>query len=147
MKSLLSKDKLNKLGFDTKQMQRQCKITAGKLAISLLKSFSELKVDSLTALYREFTALFDENTQKKTFYNQLAKTTFPHFMKELVSDMLSHFVIQSIRFQDKSVFSEFGRILIQDGTSFAVHHGLHEHFPGRFKTNHKSAVELHVTYD
>ena len=40
---------------------------------------------------------------------------------------------------------EFGRILIQDGCSFAVKDALREHYPGRFKKQNPAAVELHVT--
>ena len=40
---------------------------------------------------------------------------------------------------------EFGRILIQDGCSFAVKETLHEQYPGRFNKQNPAAVELHVT--
>ena len=38
---------------------------------------------------------------------------------------------------------EFGRIVIQDGCSFAVKDALREHYPGRFKKQNPAAVELH----
>ena len=41
----------------------------------------------------------------------------------------------------------FKRIILQDGTSFAVHDDLMFYFPGRFNENSPAAVELHVTYD
>ena len=44
-------------------------------------------------------------------------------------------------------FGEFRRILIQDGTSFAIHDALREVFPGRFKTVKPAAVELHTTME
>ena len=40
---------------------------------------------------------------------------------------------------------EFGRIVIQDGCSFAVKDALREQYPGRFKKQNPAAVELHVT--
>jgi len=44
-------------------------------------------------------------------------------------------------------FGELRRILIQDGTSFAIHNALREVFPGRFKTVKPAAVELHTTME
>jgi hypothetical protein len=44
-------------------------------------------------------------------------------------------------------FGEFRHIVIQDGRSFAIHDGLREVFPGRFKAIKPAAVELHTTMD
>ena len=44
-------------------------------------------------------------------------------------------------------FSEFRRIVIQDGSSFAIKDALKEVFPGRFKKVKPAAVELHATLD
>src|SRR5439155_22172118 len=48
-------------------------------------------------------------------------------------------------FEKGRAFSEFRHIVIQDGSSFAIHDGLREVFPGRFKTVKPAAVELHNT--
>ena len=39
----------------------------------------------------------------------------------------------------------FGRVLIQDGASFAVKDTLHGQYPGRFNKQKPAAVERHVT--
>ena len=44
-------------------------------------------------------------------------------------------------------FAEFRHIVIQDGSSFAIHDALREVFPGRFKAVKPAAVELHTTMD
>jgi hypothetical protein len=41
----------------------------------------------------------------------------------------------------------FDRIILQDGSSFAVHGDLMHYFPGRFNVHSPATVELHVTYD
>ena len=44
-----------------------------------------------------------------------------------------------------SVLSRFDDILLQDGSSLAVHDALAHRFPGRFTAVSPAAVELHVT--
>ena len=43
--------------------------------------------------------------------------------------------------------AEFQHIVMQDGSSFALHDGLREVLPGRFKAVKPAAVELHATMD
>ena len=44
-------------------------------------------------------------------------------------------------------FSEFRHIILQEGSSFAIHDGLREVFPGRFKVVKPAAVALHTIMD
>ena len=50
-------------------------------------------------------------------------------------------------FDKGHAFTEFRHIILQDGSSFAIHDGLREVFPGRFKAVKPAAVELHTTMD
>jgi hypothetical protein len=50
-------------------------------------------------------------------------------------------------FEAGQAFSEFNRIVIQDGSSFALHKALADRFPGRFSAVSPAAVELHCTLD
>ena len=50
-------------------------------------------------------------------------------------------------FKKGRVFSEFRHLVLQDGSSFAIHDGLREVFPGRFKVVIPAAVALHTTMD
>src|SRR5947209_18778721 len=50
-------------------------------------------------------------------------------------------------FEKGRAFAEFSHIVIQDGSSFAIHDALREVFPGRFKVVKPAAVELHTTMD
>jgi hypothetical protein len=43
--------------------------------------------------------------------------------------------------------SEFTRIVMQDGSAFALHDALSQVFPGRFNTVKPAAVALHCTMD
>jgi len=43
--------------------------------------------------------------------------------------------------------TQFEQIVVQDGSSFAVHDGLRDVFKGRFTTISPAAIEVHVTWD
>lgn len=61
----------------------------------------------------------------------------------LISDM----TLKVLGFEKGRAFSEFRHIVLQHGSSFALHDSLRELFPGRFKAVKPTAVELHTTVD
>src|SRR5436309_16127664 len=63
--------------------------------------------------------------------------------ERLINDM----TLKVLEFEKGRAFGEFRHIILQDGSSFAIHDGLREVFPGRFKTVKPAAVELHTTMD
>src|SRR5881409_2937294 len=63
--------------------------------------------------------------------------------ERLISDM----TLKVLGFEKGRAFGEFRHIILQDGSSFAIHDGLREVFPGRFKAVKPAAVELHATMD
>ena len=83
----------------------------------------------------------------KPFHNQLAKRAFADFMRELVAVIIERWTVRVLEAHGGDAFSEFSRIVIQDGSSFAVHDELARHYPGRFGARTPAAVELHVTMD
>ncbi len=50
-------------------------------------------------------------------------------------------------FEAGEAFSAFNRLILQDGSSFALHKALSDIFPGRFRAVSPAAVELHCTMD
>ncbi|MDX6038550.1 IS4 family transposase, partial [Acinetobacter baumannii] len=70
----------------------------------------------------------------------------PEFMRQVFEQALALHLPAMHTFSD-AYRGHFKQVLLQDGTSFAVHDGLSLHFPGRFGTHSPAAVELHVTYD
>ncbi|HGG9039225.1 TPA: IS4-like element ISPa12 family transposase, partial [Enterobacter hormaechei subsp. xiangfangensis] len=78
--------------------------------------------------------------------NQLVKLGTPEFMRQVFEQALALHLPAMHTFSD-AYRGHFKQVLLQDGTSFAVHDGLSLHFPGRFSTHSPAAVELHVTYD
>src|SRR5256884_9514427 len=63
--------------------------------------------------------------------------------ERLISDM----TLKVLGFEKGHALSEFRHMILQDGSSFAIHDGLREVFPGRFKAVKPAAVELHSTMD
>jgi Transposase DDE domain len=91
--------------------------------------------------------LFDTTITYKAFYNQLAKPHFADFARTMTSRLIGDMTLKVLGFATGRPFGEFRRIILQDGSSFAIHDGLREVFPGRFKTVKPAAVELHTTMD
>lgn len=146
-KRVLSADRVNELGREVRFCHRERLITPYRLALSLLSSCATMRVETLADIQRGFNALFDTTVAYKPFHNQLAKWRFGDFMRELVGRMLERWVVRVLSAGARGAFSEFRRIVIQDGSSFGVKEALSEIYPGRFKSRGPAAVELHATVD
>jgi len=146
-KRVMSETELNALGREVRFCRRERTLTPFRLAVAIVGSFALRPVETLADLHRAFNALFDAEVEYKPFHNQLAKWAFPAFMRELASRLLEALVVKVLTAGREGAFAEFRRIVIQDGSSFAVKDALAQYFPGRFRTVSPAAVELHVTLD
>ena len=135
------------MGRLTRFCQRERVITPYRLAVSVLASCATTRVETLADIQRHFNALFGTTVAYKPFHNQLAKRQFADFMRELVSGIIERWTVRVLESSGGGAFSEFDRIVIQDGSSFAVHDALAQCYPGRFRARCPAAVELHVTMD
>lgn len=138
---------LNACGKETKFCRRQRTITPFRLGLALTATCACHRVDTLADFHRGFNALFDTTVTYKAFYNQVAKPHFAAFMRTTASRLIGELTLKVLGFAKGRVFAEFRHIVIQDGSSFAIHDGLREVFPGRFKVVKPAAVELHTTMD
>ncbi|WP_198264536.1 hypothetical protein [sulfur-oxidizing endosymbiont of Gigantopelta aegis] len=68
-------------------------------------------------------------------------------MRHMLEHLLNEFAYQSLAFNKGSPFEIFKKILLQDGSSFAVNPKLKDKLPGRFSHYNPAAVELHVALD
>ena len=146
-KRVLSRETLNGLGRTMRLCRRERMITPYRLALSCLASCATMRVETLADIQRTFNALFGTGVAYKPFHNQLAKCQFGGFMREVVESMLEHWVVRVLQVERGSAFGEFSRIVIQDGSSFALKPTLSALYPGRFKSKGPAAVELHVSMD
>jgi Transposase DDE domain len=138
---------LNACGKDAKFCRRERIITPFRLGLALTATCASQRVETLADLHRGFNALWGTSITYKAFYNQVAKPHFADFARTLAARLIGEMTLKVLGFHKGQAFAEFHHIVIQDGSSFAIHDGLREVFPGRFKAVKPAAVELHATMD
>ena len=146
-KKAFSEQTITALGRSTGFFKRKRKMTPMKMMMSLLSCFVGGQNTTLADVQRSYNALSPASMAYKPFHNQLSKAAFARFMQELASHVLSTLVLEVLKPSRAGLLAEFERILIQDGSSFAVKDALHRHYPGRFTPVSPAAVELHVTWN
>lgn len=144
---VFSESLLNACGKETKFCRREHLITPFRLGLSLVSACASQEIETLADFHRSFTALWKIDVGYKSFHDQLKKPQFASFMRTLTERLVGEMTLKVFHFVKGQAFSEFRRIVIQDGTSFAVHDTLREVFPGRFKAVKPAAVELHTTME
>jgi hypothetical protein len=136
---------INEIGKTTRFCSRKRIIKPFELVISLITALGDKSVSTVTDLHRYFVKLTETDVQYKPFHNQLSKPEFSLLMKSLVDVALSEWQQQILGTQ--ATLSDFKRIVLQDGSSFAVHDSLKETFKGRFTKISPAAIEVHVSWD
>ena len=109
--------------------------------------WSSQQVQTIADLHRQFNELWELNTDYNAFSKQLVKSTAPEFFLSSLSHSMSQLTMKVLGFEAGAAFSEFNRLILQDGSSFALHDALANLFPGRFNAVSPAAVELHCTMD
>jgi Transposase DDE domain len=145
--SVIDADVLNERGKQLGFAKRKRLITPFRLGLSLLASMATQKVQSIADLHRQFNELWQMETDYNVFHKQLDKSTAPVFFLDSLCDIMSQLAMKVLGFEAGAAFSEFNRLLLHDGSSFALHKALAHVFPGRFNTVSPAAVELHCTLD
>src|SRR2546427_1084169 len=144
---VFSEPLLNACGTDAKISRRVRLITPLRLGLALTATCASERVETLADFHRGFNALWGTSITYKAFYNQVAKPHFADFARTMTERLIGEMTLKVLGFQKGQAFAEFHHIVIQDGSSFAIHDGLREVFPGRFKAIKPAAVELHTTMD
>jgi ribosome-associated translation inhibitor RaiA len=144
---VFSEPLLNACGTEAKFCRRQRIITPFRLGLALTATCASQPVETLADFHRGFNALWGTTITYKAFYNQVAKSRFADFARTMTSRLIGDMTLKVLGFAKGRAFAEFRHIVLQDGSSFAIHDGLREVFPGRFKAVKPAAVELHTTMD
>src|SRR5437899_4424369 len=144
---VFSEPLLNACGKDVKFCRRQRVITPFRLGLALTATCASQRVETIADFHCGFNALFGTTVTYKAFYNQVAKPHFADFARTMTERLISEMTLKVLGFAKGHAFAALRRIVIQDGSSFAIHDGLREVFPGRFKVVKPAAVELHTTMD
>jgi len=136
---------INEIGKTSRFFSRKRIIKPFELVMSLITALGDKSVSTVTDLHRYFVTLTETDVQYKPFHNQLSKPEFSLLMKSLVDVALSEWQQQILG--TDATLSDFKRIVLQDGSSFAVHDSLKETFKGRFTKISPAAIEVHVSWD
>jgi hypothetical protein len=145
IKKVMGRGVLRKLGDQSGFVIRQRTITAERFVPSLIKSLATHNIEAIADLLRDFNFDHGQAVHYKPYYNKLNTPCFPRMMMGVFESMLTTLSLRVLAPLRKGPFAGFTDILIQDGTSFAVHDALAEVFAGRFTKVSPAAVELHCT--
>ena len=138
---------LNACGKNVKFCRRQRIITPFRLGLALTATCASQRVETIADLHCGFNALFGTTITYKAFSKQVAKPHFADCSRPMTERLMSEMTLKVLGFAKGQAFAAFRHIIIQDGSSFAIHDSLREVFPGRFKAVKPAAVELHTTMD
>src|SRR2546426_8794953 len=144
---VFSEPLLNACGTEGKFCRRQRIITPFRLGLALTATCASQRIETLADFHRGFNALWGTTITYKAFSNQVAKPRCADFARTMAARLIGDMTRKVHGFAKGRAFAEFCHIIIQDGSSFAIHDGLREVFPGRFKAVKPAAVELHTTMD
>jgi len=145
--SVLAEEVLNERGKELGLVKRERLITPFRLGLSVVASMATQQVRTIADLHRQFNELWELDTDYNAFYKQLLKPIAPEFFLRTLSASMSQLTMKVLGFEAGAAFSEFNRLILQDGSSFALHDALANLFPGRFNAVSPAAVELHCTMD
>ena len=145
--SVLDAAVLNERGKQLGFAERERLITPFRFALSVVASMANEQVESIAALHRQCNDLWDLDTHYRGFYDQLLKDQSPEFSRTSLCDIMGKLSMKVLGFEAAQAFSEFNRLVIQDGSSLALHDALADVFPGRFNAVKPAAVERHCTLD
>jgi hypothetical protein len=145
--AVLDADVLNERGKQLGFAKRARLLTPFRLGLSVMASMATQQVRTIADLHRQFNELWAFESDYKAFYKQLLKSHAPEFFRTSLCHIMSQLTMKVLGFEAGQAFSAFNRLLLQDGSSFALHQALAEVFPGRFTAVSPAAVELHCTLD
>lgn len=144
LRTTLGGRNLTALGRESRHCRRLRDVTPQRLVCALLESMGAQRVESVADILRTFNAQTGLSTRYKAFYNRLARPEFPRFMRRVYRDLLRKLAGNVLRPAAGGKLTHFQDIVIQDGSSFAVHDALSRVFGGRFTTIRPAAVEVHT---
>ena len=145
--AVLDADVLNARGKQLGFAKRERLITPFRLGLSVVASMATQQVQTIADLHRQFNELWAFESDYKAFYTQLLKSRSPEFFRASLCHIMRQLTMKVLGCEAGEAFRAFNRLILQDGSSFALHKALAEVFPGRFNAVSPAAVELHCTLD
>ena len=131
-------------GRESRHCRRLRAITPQRLVCALVEALGAWRVETIADILRTFNAQTGLAVRYKAFYNRLAQPEFPRFMRQVYRDILRNLSVNVLRPVAGGGLDFFEDIVVQDGSSFAVHDALKKTYGGRFTTIRPAAVEVHA---
>lgn len=144
LRNALSERGLVSLGRATGHCRRLRSVTPQRLVCALVEALGAYRVRTIADILRTFNAQTELAVRYKAFHNRLARAEFAVFMRQVYQVILRDLSHNMLRAAMGHNLERFTDVVIQDGSSFAVHDSLVETFGGRFTKNRPAAVELHA---
>src|SRR6266542_4275463 len=144
---VFSEPLLNACGTEAKFCRRQRIITPCRLGLALTATCARQPVETLADFPRSFKALWGTTITSNAFSNQVAKARFADVARTMTSRLIGDMTLKVLGCAKGRACAAVRHLVLQDGSAFALHDGLREVFPGRFKGVKPAAVALHTPMD
>lgn len=144
-KKAIDDDALARIGAETGFARRPRVARPELVALCVLCALGTRSTETIADVHRTFLELTKATIHYKPFHNQLAKRTFPEFMRRVLARLVECMAVRVLEPVSGSVLALFRDIVIHDGSSFGLHEGLAAEFPGRFTKVSPAAVEVHAS--
>ena len=131
LRATLGWKNLTTRGRETRHCRRLRDVTPQRLVCALVEGLGAWRVETVADILRTFNAQTGLNTRYKAFYNRLAQPEFPRFMRQVFRDILKNLSAQVLRPAAGGKLTHFEDLVVQDGSSFAVHDVLARTYPAR----------------
>src|SRR5881397_1024394 len=121
LRATLGWKNLTARGRETRHCRRLRDVTPQRLVCALVEALGALRVRTIADILRTFNAQSGLATRYKAFYNRLAQPEFPVFVRQVYRDILRNLSSNILRPAAGGRLAHFDDLVVQDGSSFAVH--------------------------
>ena len=123
---VLSEPLRNACGTDVKFCRRQRLITPFRVGLALTATCARQRVETIADFHCGFKALFGTTVTYKAFYNHVAKPHLADVARTLPERLISDLTRKVLGVEKRHAFAELRHIVMQDGSSLAIHDSLRE---------------------
>ena len=145
--SVLDAEVLNERGKHLGFATRERLITPCRLGLSVTASLATQPVQTIADVHRQFNEWWPRDTDDNAFSKQRRTSTAPECFLNSLSHIMRQLTMKVLGCEAGAAFSAFNRLILHDGSSFALHKALADVFPGRFPAVSPAAVALPWTLD
>lgn len=144
LRRVLGRAELDALARQTGFCLKRRKLTGIETVWVLVVGLASSGAKTLSDFVRIFAQISGQRIAYKPFHDRLNASAFPEYLRR-VYEMLMSSLVTKPPMPSHPKLRHFKDIIAHDGTSFAVHRDLADHFPGCLTAVAPAAVEVHTT--